>query len=85
MMIRIGQTLVKEEDISAVYPSVATPGKVWLALQNGRTVWAHATMPEAVEAITGDDDLAGEFETDEYQRLVEAEKLGNMTESDEWH
>ena len=45
MMIRIGQTLVKEEDISAVYPSVATPGKVWLALQNGRTVWAHATMP----------------------------------------
>ena len=77
MMIRIGQTLVKEEDISAVYPSAATPGKCWLALQNGRTVWARASMREAVEAITGDVELANEFD--------ETEELPDSAEFEEHH
>ena len=61
-MIRIGQTLISKENIVAVYPSAATPGKVWISLKNGRTVWARATMPEAVEAVTDSPTLAAEFE-----------------------
>lgn len=64
-MIRIGQTLISEDDIVAVYPSAATPGKVWVSLKNGRTVWARATMQEAVEAITGLVSLAEEFDAAE--------------------
>ena len=56
-MIKIGNTIINEEQIEAVYPSLNTDGKLIIALKSGRTVWTMATMEEmrmALQSACGD-------------------------------
>lgn len=56
-MIKIGSAIINEEQIAAVYPSLNTPGKIWISLASGRAVWTMATMEEitmALQNVCGD-------------------------------
>lgn len=46
-MIEIGNIVVDETEVAAVYPSSSTPGKIWLLFRSGRTVWTMATIEGA--------------------------------------
>ena len=46
-MIEIGNIIVDESEIAAVYPSGSTEGKIWLLFRSGRTVWTMATIEDA--------------------------------------
>ena len=50
-MISIGNVIVNEEQIAAIYPSIETPGKIWISLATGRTVWTMASMAEVKAAL----------------------------------
>ena len=50
-MISIGNAIINEEQIAAIYPSIETPGKIWISLTTGRTVWTMATMAEVKAAL----------------------------------
>ena len=50
-MIYIGDVIVDEDHIAAIYPSIHTPGKVWISLISGRTVWAMASMDKIRVAL----------------------------------
>ena len=50
-MIRIGNAIINEQEIAAVYPSLNTDGKSIIALKSGRTVWVMETVPQIVKAL----------------------------------
>lgn len=50
-MIYIGDLIIDEYQIAAIYPSVHTPGKVWISLRSGRTVWAIERMDKIRMAL----------------------------------
>lgn len=50
-MIKIGKTIINPAEISAIYPSEGTDGKVWISLRSGRVIYAMATMTEAAVAL----------------------------------
>lgn len=56
-MIKIGNAIINEAEIAAIYPSLNTDGKMIIALKSGRTVWVMASMEEmrmALQAECGD-------------------------------
>lgn len=50
-MIKIGNIIIDERQIEAVYPSLHTEGKLIIALKSGRSVWTMASMEQITMAL----------------------------------
>lgn len=68
-MIKIGNTLINPAEISAIYPSESTPGKVWISLRSGRTVWTMASMEEVTKALLDAGELENDMPPDQVEQL----------------
>lgn len=50
-MIRIGNAIINEQEIAAVYPDKPDTGLCWVILKSGRGFWVRATMEQIARAL----------------------------------